>query len=43
MNETITLAEAITVSMLVVIAWAATKTILEMIEEKSKSNNPKNF
>jgi hypothetical protein len=38
MNETITLAEAIMVSMLVVIAWAATKTILEMIEDRSNKH-----
>ena len=43
MNETITLAEAILVSMLTVIVWVVGKTILQMIEEKSKNNKPQNF
>ena len=43
MNQTVTLAEAIMVSMLVVIAWAAIKTILELIEDRRDSDKPQNF
>jgi hypothetical protein len=42
MNETITLAEAILVSIVTVVGWAAIKTILEMLEERSNYRKRQN-
>jgi len=42
MNETITLAEAILVSIVTVVGWAAIKTILDMVEDKSNYRKRQN-
>ena len=45
MNQTVTVAEAILISMLTVLVWALLKTVLEYIEESAKKRElpPKKF